>query len=39
MINVHLAFRLTAYLATTITLEHHLSYFTPPRCATTFPVA
>jgi hypothetical protein len=39
MIDVHLAFGLAAYLATTITLEHHLSDFTPARCATTFPVA
>jgi hypothetical protein len=39
MINVHLAFRLTAYLAATITLEHHLSDLTPSGCATTCPVA
>ena len=39
MINVHLAFSLATYLATSITLQHHLSDLTPPRCAATFPVA
>jgi hypothetical protein len=39
MINVHLAFRLTTHLATSITLEHHLSDLTPSSCAAAFPVA
>jgi hypothetical protein len=39
MIDVHLAFCLTAYLATSITLEHHLSDLTPSSCAATCPVA
>jgi hypothetical protein len=39
MIDVHLAFCLATHLATTITLEHHLSDLTPSSCAATFPVA
>jgi hypothetical protein len=39
MINVHLAFGLATHLATSITLEHSFSDFTPTACAAAFPVA
>jgi hypothetical protein len=39
MIDVHLAFGLPTHLATSITLEHHLSNLTPTSCAATFPIA
>jgi hypothetical protein len=39
VIDVHLTFGLATHLATSITLEHHLSNLTPSRCATTCPIA
>jgi hypothetical protein len=39
VIDVHLAFSLATHLATTITLEHHLSDLTPSSCAATCPIA